>query len=151
MKLKRCAVFRHVTEDLHGDLDQDAEGAFRALHDVVDLGAGGRGRVIQGLEGSGRGDVFLAEHDIVGVAVIGRGLARAQRHDPAAHRGILEGLREMAAGIAELGAKELRGLVQGLLVGRSEHARLDACRLVELVDLQELVHVRAHAPGRRRP
>ena len=104
------AVFRHVTEDLHGDLDQDAEGALRALHDVVHLGAGGRGRVIQGLEGPGRGDVFLAEDDVVGVAVIGRGLARAQGHDPATHRGILEGLREMAAGIAELGAEAFRGL-----------------------------------------
>ena len=37
-------VFGHVTEDLHGDLDQDAEGAFRTFHDVVYLGAGGRGR-----------------------------------------------------------------------------------------------------------
>ena len=147
MKLKRCAVFRHVAEDLHGDLDQNAEGALRALHDVVDLGAGGGGRVIQGLEGPGRGDVFLAEDDVVGVAVIGRGLAGAQCHDPASHRGILEGLREVAAGIAELSFKELRGLIQGFLVGRSEHARLDACRLVELIYLQELVHVRAHHQG----
>ena len=108
------AVLRHVAEDLHGDLDQNAEGAFRALHDVVYLGAGGRGRVIQCLEGACRGDVFLAEDDVVGVAVIGRGLARTQCHDPAAHRGILEGLRKVAAGIAELGAERVPELDSGL-------------------------------------
>ena len=58
-------------EDLHGDLDQDPEGALRALHDVVHLRAGGGGGIIEGLEGAGGGDELLAEHDVIGVAVIG--------------------------------------------------------------------------------
>ena len=103
--------------------------------------------IIQGLEGPGRGNVFLAEHDVVSVAVIGRGLARTQGYDPAAHRGIFEGLREMAAGIAAFAAKVFRCIIEGLLVSGPEHARLHAGSLVEFVDLQELVHVRAYHQG----
>ena len=49
----------------------------------------------------------------------------------------------MAAGIAAFAAEPLGGLVERLLIGGSEHSRLNTSGLVLLVDLQKPVHVRA--------
>lgn len=138
-------------EDLQGHGREHAEGPFAALHDVVDLGPGGRGREVGGGKGAYRRDILLAHHQVAGIAVVAGLLARAQGRDPAAHRGELEGLGKVAAGVALTGRAALGGVMQVVFVGRPQDARLHGDRLVGLVEGQHPVHVGGHHQGHPAP
>ena len=132
-----------MPEDAHRHLDEDAERALGALHQVVDLRARRRRGHTDRLEGASRSHVLLTEDELVDVAVIRRRLSGAERDDPAADRRVLERLREVAAGVAPLGPEPLRRVVERRLERGPEHPRLHARGLVGVVDREHLIHVRA--------
>ncbi|MEI2785024.1 MAG: hypothetical protein V9E82_04880 [Candidatus Nanopelagicales bacterium] len=144
MNANRAVFSGLMAEDLDRGLDQDSERALAALEDVVDLRAGRRCRVILGADLAHRRHVLLADHQVVGVAVVGGRLSGAQRGDPAADRGHLIGLREVAAGERPVAAEQPRCVVEQLLEVGAHETRLHGRGHVALVDAQQLVHVSAH-------
>ena len=67
-----------------------------------------------------------------------------QGNDPAAHRGVFEGLGKVAAGVTVSGPEFFRGLVEKIFVNGSRHAGFHGDGLVGLVKGDESVHVGAH-------
>ena len=110
-------------------LGDHAEGALRAEEDLVHVWAqGGPGEGLGGQDASGR-DAAEGLHHVLDLAVVRGLLARAPGRHPAANGGELEGLGEVAAGVALL--------VQGSLVGGAIEAGLHAREEVRAVHLQE--------------
>ena len=141
---KSLPVFGHPAEDLERDLGQDAEGALRAHHDLVEIRAAGLAGIVAGLYGADGRCVLLAEHDVGNAAVICAVLTRSARDRPAADGGILKALREVAAGVLPLCAEKLGRRLQRFLKVRAGHTRLDGDGLVDLIEGYDLVESLAH-------
>jgi len=97
------------------DVGQDSKGAFAAHHHLVHIRAGGCAGIFLRLENTEGSDVFLGDDHIFYLAVIGGVLPGAACDGPAAHTGMLEGLREMPTGVAPLGVQRLWGILQDAL------------------------------------
>ncbi len=100
---------------------QYAKGSFTAHHDLVQIRSAGFARVSVCFDGADRRCIFLGYDDVRNAAVVSRVLTGAASDHPAAHRGIFEALREMAAGIGSFCSKEFYCIVQHffLAAGRS--------------------------------
>ena len=126
---------------LHGRFADDAERAFRAGDELVQIGARGGSREVFRLpEAFGRGELCVHQ-PFFRLAVAVRLLARAARRDPAAQRRELEALRIMA---------ERHAMVLKLFFQRGPvDARLDARGHRHLVDADDARHHR-HVHGQHR-
>lgn len=138
------AVLRHVFKHAQGDMRQDAEGALAAHHDLIDGGAGRVARALVTFDDAHGGDIFLADDDILNLAVVAGVLARAARDRPAADGGVFKGLRKVAAGVAPLGMQLFRRVVEDLLELRAAHTGLHGDGLVVLAEADDLVEIFAH-------
>ena len=79
-----------------------------------------------------RGHVFLGQDQVFDLAVIGGALSGPAGGRPAPHGGMLEGLREVPAGVAARRPEGLRGPVQVPLQARAVQPGLDGDGLAEL-------------------
>ena len=138
------AVFGHPAEHLECDLGQHTEGALRAHHYLIEVGAASLTAVVAGLNGADGGRVLLRQHDIGDAAVVGAVLTCAAGDSPAADGGVLKRLRKMAAGVLTLCAEKLGCVLQGLFKIRAGHARLNGDGLVYFIKGNDLVKSPAH-------
>ncbi len=92
-------VFGHIPEHFERHMGQDAVGAFRSHHNLIDVGSRRFGGVVVGHDFAAGRHIFLPQNDMLDLAVIGRILSRAARHRPTADRAVLKGLRKMSARI----------------------------------------------------
>ncbi len=140
---KAAGVLGAPAEDAQGDGGEHAEGALAAHQDLVEIGTGGGARVGGGLDHAAGGDHLLGDDDVLDLAVVGGILPGAAGDHPAAHAGMLEGLREMTAGVAVVPAQLFGGVVEGVLERGTPDAGLHGDGLVGLVEGDHPVEVGA--------
>ena len=138
------AVLGHILENSEGDMSKNAEGSLAAHHDLVYGRTGSVSRELVALDDADGSDILLADDDVFDFAVIARVLTCAAGDSPAADGGILEALREVAAGIGALCAEGRDGVVEGLFKLRTAHAGFDGYCLVVFAEGDNLVEVLSH-------
>ena len=145
--IETVAVLWHVAVEAERDLGQDAEGALAAHHDLIEVRTGGLPRIVGGDDLAPGRRVLLGHDEVLGAAVVGGVLAGASRDDPAADRGVLEGLGEVAAGVGAFRAEFLDRVVQVAFVVRAGETGLDRDGLVHFVEVEDLVVFSPHIEG----
>ena len=138
------AVLGHILENSEGNVSEDTEGSLAAHHYLIDRGAGCISRELVALDDAHGSDIFLAYDDVLDLAVIARVLTCAAGDSPAADGGILEALREVAAGVCAGCAEGRDGVVKGLFKLRTAHAGFDGYCLIVLAEGDDLVEVLSH-------
>ena len=107
-------------------------------------GPGSVSRELVALDDADGSDILLADDDVFNFAVVARVLTCAAGDSPAADGGILEALREVAAGIGALCAEGRDSVVEGLFKLRTAHAGFDGYCLIVLAEGDDLVEVLPH-------